>query len=244
MVPTPHNEAGKEDIAKAVIMPGDPLRSKWIARTFLEDAVLVNNLRGVQGYTGNWKGVPVTVMASGMGISSIGIYAYELFNFYDVEKIIRTGTAGAVQPQIRVGDIIIADKAFTDSGFTLKLGFDGEYVPEPDKALSGRLKQIAAEYINNSAGEAAPALHNGAVLTEELYYGQENIVPRWQAKGVLAFEMEAAVLFAYAKLAGKKAAAIFTASNNILTGEEMDPRLRETALFGMTEVALNAAAEQ
>ena len=242
MVPTPHNEAKKEDIAKAVIMPGDPLRSKWIAQTFLDEPRLVNNIRGIQGYTGRWKGVPVTVMASGMGISSIGIYVYELFNFYDVQKIIRTGTAGAVQPQVKVGDIIIADKAYTDSTFPGKLGFTADHVLQPDPALCLRMKEIAEELLRKKAKGDAPALHTGAVLTEELYYGQDDIVPEWQKKGVLAFEMEAAVLFAYAEKAGKQAGAVFTASNNILTGEEMDPQLRETALFNMTEVALDAAA--
>lgn len=244
MVPTAHNEAKKEDIAPAVIMPGDPLRSRWMAQTFLDGARLVNDIRGAQGYTGTWKGVPVTVMSGGMGISSMGIYTYELFNFYDVEKIIRTGTAGAVQPYIDVGDIIIADKAYTDSAFPSKLGFGQDYVPEPDTGLNSTIKKLAQAMVLKKAGNGSHiGLHTGAVLTEELYYGQDDIVCEWQALGVLAFEMEAAVLFAYARQAGKQAAAVFTVSNNILTGEEMDPLIRQQALFDMTEVALDAAAE-
>lgn len=231
MPPTPHNGAKKEDIARTVLLPGDPMRSKWIAENFLSDARLVNNIRGAQGYTGLYKGRPVTVMSSGMGISSVGIYAYELFNFYDTVLIIRTGTAGSIQEDVKVKDLIIANGAYTDSRFPEQLGMDKDSLIEPDSESLKRLEALAGGF----------RYHIGSVLTEELYYGQEDIVDKWKAKGVLAFEMEAACLFAYAKQAGKKAAAVFTVSNNILTGEEMDPAIREKALSEMVEIALEAA---
>lgn len=231
MPPTPHNAAKKEEIAKTVIMPGDPKRSKWIAETFLKDAKLVNDIRGIQGYTGSYNGKSVTVMASGMGISSIGIYAYELYNFYDTELIIRTGTAGSIRQDVKVNDIIIADGAFTDSGFLEKLGYEGGYIKNPSGNVLEQMKGFCEGH----------KVHTGAVLTEELYYGQEDIVDFWKEKQVLAFEMETACLFAYAKQADKQAGAIFTVSNNILTGEEMDPRIREKALGEMVEIALECA---
>lgn len=228
--PTPHNSAKKEDIAKTVLMPGDPKRAKWIAETFLESPRLINDIRGIQGYTGAFRGVPVTVMASGIGISSIGIYAYEFYNFYDVDLIIRTGTAGSIREDVKVGDVVIADKAYTNSNFIEHLGFEAGYAPGPDKETLENLVSLSA---------GVPS-HTGAVLTEDLYYSQEDIVDYWKGRQVLAFEMEAACLFALAQNAKKKAGAIFTISNNILTGEEMDPEQRERALDTMVKIALEA----
>jgi len=232
--PTPHNEAVRQDIAKTVIMPGDPMRSKWIAETFLDDPRLVNNIRGVQGYTGTYKGVPVTVMASGMGIPSISIYAYELFNFYDVDLIIRTGTCGSVQKDVNVRDVIIADEAYTNSDF-LK-NFD---LPEDYRATADPEEVSAA---TEEAAMLGLRCHIGPVLTEEIYYSREkNIVEKWQRKGALAFEMEAAALYANAAQAGKKALALFTVSNSILEGTEMDPKERESSLSDMVKIALEVA---
>ncbi len=243
-VPTPHNSAAKDDIAKTVIMPGDPMRSKWIAGNFLEDARLVNNVRGVQGYTGTWKGMPVTVMASGMGIPSISIYAYELYNFYDVDLIIRTGTAGSIQPDVKVRDIVIADKAYTNSGFLSQMDLPDGYIPEATKEVL-KIAEVAANRSYermNTEKQACSAVHTGPVLTEELYYSsEEHIVETWAERGVLAFEMEAAALYANAAQAGKNALALFTVSNSILTGEEMPPEERETSLTQMVNTALETA---
>lgn len=236
MIPTPHIAAGKEDIAKTVIMPGDPLRSRWIAENFLDDARLVNNIRSVQGYTGTYKGMPVTVMSSGMGIPSISIYAYELFNFYDTETIIRTGTAGSIREDVNIGDLIIADIAYTNSGFLDQFDLPEDYIPAADEALVRCALEIA--------GRSGATYHTGPVLTEEIYYSkEENIIEKWAAKGVLAFEMEAAALFANAAQAGKKAMAVFTVSNNILKGSEMDPADRERSLSDMVSLALETALE-
>ena len=134
-VPTPHIEAKAGQIAKTVLMPGDPLRSKFIAETFLENPVLVNNVRGVQGYTGTWKGVPVTVMASGMGIPSIGIYSWELYNFYDVDNIIRVGSAGALADDLKLMDVVAGAGACTDSNFAHQFGINGTFAPIADYTL-------------------------------------------------------------------------------------------------------------
>lgn len=228
-IPTPHNEAAKEDIAKAVLMPGDPKRAAWIAKTFLNEPRLVNDVRGIQGYTGTYKQIPVTVMASGMGLSSIGIYVYELYNFYDVDLIIRVGTAGSISPEVSVGDVIIADSAYTDSNLLSKIGFADDYLTRPDPETLKKLCENAKNY----------KYHTGTALSELLFYVETSMVEYWRGKGVIAYEMEAACLFAYAEKAHKKAGAIFTASDSVLTGEEMDAAARERTLTDMVEIALN-----
>lgn len=233
MIPTPHNEAKKEDIAKAVLMPGDPKRAAWIAKNFLDNPRLVNDVRGIQGYTGTYKGTPITVMASGMGISSIGIYAYELYNFYDVDLIIRVGTAGTISPDVAVGDVIIADRAYTDSNLLTMMGYEEGEPSYPDEDTLNKLVQNAKGY----------TCHIGAALSELLFYVETSMVDYWQKKGVLGYEMEAACLFAYAKKAGKKAGAIFTASDSVLTGEEMDSAAREHTLSDMIEIALETCIQ-
>ena len=242
-IPTPHIAAGKEDIADTVLMPGDPMRSKWNAENFLESPRLVNNIRGVQGYTGIYRGVPVTVMASGVGIPSISIYAYELYNFYGTARIIRTGTAGSIQPNVNVRDIIISDIAYTNSSFLDQFDLPEDYLPKADPDLVKKAAEIAEKegYTGPASGKT---LHIGPVLTEEIYYSSEkDIIPKWQRKGILAFEMEAAALFANADQAGKSALAVFTVSNHILEGTEMDPAERETNLTEMVNIALKAAVE-
>lgn len=238
MVPTPNNSAQKDDIAGVVLMPGDPLRSKWIAETFFDDPRLVNNIRGVQGYTGTWNGHRVSVMASGIGIPSISLYVHELFNFYDVDMIIRTGTCGSITDGVNVGDIIIPGQAFTTSNFGELLGLPADTVYAPDRSLF--------EKALKAAGEAAGGkkVHTGPVLTEDLYYTTEGFVNEWAQKGVLAFEMEAAALFAHARLAGKKALAVLTVSNSITEGTEMHPDERERFLNEMVETALKAAFDE
>ncbi len=234
MVPTPHNTGLKEDFAKTVLMPGDPMRAKYIAEKFLEDAKLVNNVRGVQGHTGTWKGKRVSVMASGMGIPSISIYAYELFNFYEIDSIIRVGTVGGLSDGVKVGDVLIAETALTDSDFYKHLKVPADFVAHPDAILLERA-MASADKLNISAVA-------GKVLTAELYYSMEdNYMEYWKGEGALGIEMEAAALYAHAYMANKKALALFTVSNNILTGEEMDPLLRERSLDEMIEIALECA---
>ncbi len=240
MVPTPHIAAGIEDIAPVVLMPGDPKRSKWIAEEFLDNKRLVNDIRGIQGYTGTWNGHPITVMASGVGIPSVSVYAYELFNFYNVDMIIRCGTAGAIQDDINVGDVIVADIAYTDSDFIKHFALPQDYVAKADPEMLAKVVAIGKDEVAKSGGRMVV----GPVLTQEIYYSQEpDIIETWQAKGVLGFEMEAAALYANAAQAGKKAFALFTASNNILRAEEMDPKDRETSLRDMIRIALRAATE-
>ena len=142
---TPHNSAEKGQFAKTVLMPGDPLRAKFIAETFLENPVLVNNVRGVQGYTGTWKGKPVSVMASGMGMPSIGIYSYELFTEYDVENIIRIGSAGAYQPELKLFDVILADAAYSDSSFAREQCGNTSDTIKPSAELNEKIKKAAED---------------------------------------------------------------------------------------------------
>lgn len=235
-IPTPHNKALREDLADVMLMPGDPMRSKYIAEEFLENAKLVNNIRGVQGYTGTWKGKRISVMASGIGIPAISVYAYELFNFYEIPAIIRVGTAGSIRKDVNVGEVLFAETAYTNSNFLKNYNLPRDYHMGSDPQLLKRAIEIARE--------KQVKYHVGAVLTEELYYSlEENIVEKWAARGVSAFEMEAAALIACADQAGKKALALFTISNNILSGEEMDPDLREKALNDMIEIGLDTALE-
>jgi len=232
ITPTPHIAATYDQIAKRMLMPGDPKRSRYIATTFLEIPVLVNDIRVVQGYTGTYKGVPVTVMASGMGIPSIGLYTYELFNFYDVEKIIRVGTAGSIDEKLNVGDVLISDIAYTDSGFLDKFDFGADYVPKPSPEMLADSIEIAKE--------KGMSYVVGPVLTAELYYtGVPTDFNAWHDKGVLSVEMEAACLYANAVLAKKKALSMFTVSNSILTGVEMPPEERETSFGKMIGLALD-----
>lgn len=233
-VPTPHNKGLKEDYSNVMIMPGDPMRAKYIAEEFLENARLVNNIRGVQGFTGFWKNRRISVMSSGVGIPSISVYAYEMFNFYETDVIIRTGTAGSIKENVKVGDVLFAETAYTNSNFLKNFTLPEDYVPKSDPELLKTACQIAEE--------KKVFYHVGRVLTEEIYYSQEEgIVEKWAERGVDAFEMEAAALYANADQAGKKAMALFTVSNSILTGEEMDPAVRERALNDMIEIGLDTA---
>ena len=239
-IPTPHIAASKEDIAKTLLMPGDPLRSRWIAENFLENPRLVNNIRGVQGYTGTWNGNKVTVMASGIGIPAMSLYSYELFRFYDIDSIIRVGTCGSIQQDVNIGDVLIADRAYTDSDFLKHLAMPVDFIPGADGELLKNASFAAEECFKKSSGNHKFSV--GPVLTQELYYNSEDgLIEKWSAAGVQAFEMETAALYANALAANKRALAVFTVSNSILTGEEMDPALRERSLNQMVEIALKAA---
>lgn len=231
-IPTPHIAAKKEDIAKTVLMPGDPLRAKFIAETFLESPVLVNNVRGVQGHTGTWKGVPVTVMASGMGIPAIGIYSWELYNFYDVDNIIRIGTAGSIQDDIHVGDLCFAIGANTASNYAYHLELNGHYAP----TCSFELLRKAVE----AAEARGYAYHVGNCVTSDAFYEQHSNARKWQGMGAMCLEMEAAGLYTNAAVAGKRALAILTISDHVLTGEDV-PYEARVAFTKMMEVALDTA---
>ncbi len=230
--PTPHIKAVPEDFAKTVLMPGDPLRAKFIAESFLESPKLVNNVRGIQGYTGTYKGVPVSVMASGMGMPSMGIYSYELFNFFDVDNIIRIGSAGALDENIKVRDIVLGMGACTNSDYQSQYNLPGTFAP----VASYELLKIAAEECEKHGVKT----HIGNILSSDTFYNADNTVnDKWAGMGVLAVEMEAAALYMNAAYAKKNALAICTISDNIMTGEALDSDDRQNSFTEMMEIALN-----
>ena len=232
--PTPHIKATPEDFAKTVLMPGDPLRSKFIAENFLEDAILVNNVRGIQGYTGKYKGEFVSVMASGMGMPSMGIYSYELYNFFGVENIIRIGSAGALSEKVRVRDIIFGMGASTTSSFDKQYGLDGTLAPIADYGMM----KIAVE----EADKIGARYFVGNLLSSDVFYNANpDSQKKWQKLGILGVEMEAAALYMNALYAGRRALAICTVSDHILTGEALDSDARQTSFTEMMEIALNTA---
>lgn len=232
-VPTPHIAAKLGDFANTVLMPGDPLRSKFIAENFLTDAVLVNNVRGVQGYTGLYNGKRVSVMASGMGIPSIGIYSYELYNFYNVQNIIRIGSAGAMQPDIKLRSLVFAQGACTNSNYAHQFEMPGTIAP------------IASFDLLRSAVETAEKLRYdykvGNVLSSDTFYDDGKGSAVWKKMGVLAVEMESAALYLNAARAGKKALCICTISDNLLTGEELSADDRQNSFREMMRLALEIA---
>ncbi|MEF9921795.1 MAG: purine-nucleoside phosphorylase [Anaerovoracaceae bacterium] len=232
-IPTPHNSAKAGDFAETVLMPGDPLRAKFIAETYLEDAKLVNNVRGVQGYTGTYKGKRVSVMASGMGIPSIGIYSYELFNFYDVKNIIRVGTAGAIREDLRIKDIVIGAGACTNSNFAKQFDLPGTFAPIGSQELIQKAI-VAAEKIG-----VKPVIGN--VYSSDAFYDEARGLDKWQKMGVLAVEMEAAALYMNAARAGKNALCICTISDCPFTGEESTAEERQMSYTKMMEIALEIA---
>ena len=234
-VPTPHISAKKGEFAKTVLMPGDPLRAKFIAETFLTNPVLVNNVRGVQGYTGTWKGVPVSVMASGMGMPSIGIYSWELFNFYDVDNIIRVGSAGALSEELNVMDIVIGQGACTTSSYISNFELPGTFAPIADYTLLSTAVDCAREKGLN--------FRVGNLLSSDNFYSREGLNPNdaWKKMGVLAIEMEAAALYANAAYAGKRALAICTVSDHLYKPQCLSSDERQSSFLQMMELALDTA---
>ena len=233
--PTPHIAAKAGDFAKTVLMPGDPLRAKYIAETFLEDATLVNNVRGVQGYTGMYKGKRVSVMASGMGMPSIGIYSYELFHFYDVDNIIRIGTAGAMHADLKIRDVVLGMGACTDSRFAAQYQLPGTFAP------------IASFELLSKAVAAVEAMGNvdykvGNLLSSDVFYNDNaQATAACQKMGVLAVEMEAAALYMNAARCGKNALAICTISDSLVTGEVTTSEERQSSFSDMVKIALEIA---
>ncbi len=232
---TPHNEAPQGAFAKTVLMPGDPLRAKFIAQTFLQGAKLVNDVRGIQGWTGTYQGVPVSVMASGMGMPSIGIYSHELFHTYDVDNIIRVGSAGAISPKLELRDVILAQGACTDSNYAHQYGLPGTFAPIADFTLLETAVAVARRM-----GVEPPV---GNVLSSDVFYNQAGNTLDWGRMGVLAIEMETAALYCNAAEAGKRALTICTVSDSLVTGEELPPAARQTTFTGMMEIALGVAVQ-
>ena len=234
---TPHNEANIGDIAKTVIMPGDPLRAKYIADNFLEDAKLVNKVRNIFAYTGKYNGKEITVMASGMGIPSMGIYCYELYKFYGVEKIIRIGSCGGYIPELKLFDIILADNVFSESNFALTLNNDDCHIVSGDKDLN--------DLIENTAKNSNISIHRGnTVCTDcfDLYMTDVNkFLERLPSDfNPLGAEMEAFALFYVAKLLGKKAACLMSVVDSKFIKQVATSEERETGLNTMIKLALDA----
>lgn len=229
-MPTPHNNAAREDIAATVLMPGDPLRAQYIAEHYLEQAKLVNAVRGMYAYTGYYQGKPVTVMGSGMGVPSIAIYSYELFHFYDVESIIRIGTAGAVSDQLTLRDLVLAVSCATNSNFAQQYRLPGTPAPTADFGL---LRQAY-----NSAQAMGKKVYAGQIFTSDVFYDDAGSLAEWKKLGILAVEMESAALYLNAARAGKKALTICTISDCPFTGESCSPEERETSFHDMIELAL------
>ncbi len=230
-VPSLHIAAQKEQIAKTVLMPGDPLRSEFIAKTYLDDAVLVNDIRGVHGYTGTYQGKQVTVMASGMGQPSMGIYSYELFNFYDVESIIRIGTCGSYHPDLHIQDIIIAMGACTNSNYAAQYRLPGTFAPIADFDLVRRAAEECQRIgVNYKVGN---------IFSADNFYEDDNSGMTWSKMGVLGVEMESAALYCNAARAGKRALCICTVSDSFVYPDEVaTPLERQTSFTKMMEVAL------
>ena len=234
---TPHNEAAQGAFAKTVLMPGDPLRAKFIAETFLQDAKLVNNVRGVQGYTGTYQGTPVSVMASGMGMPSIGIYSHELFHFYDVDNIIRVGSAGAISPQLKVRDVVFGQGSCTDSNYAHQFGLGGTFAPIADFTLLSAAVETAREH--------GADIKVGNLLSSDNFYSAPGCskMDLWKRMGVMAVEMEAAALYANAALAGKRALCLCTISDHIYRPEALSAEERQTSFTQMMEIALDTAVK-
>lgn len=232
--PTAHNSAGKGDFAKTVLMPGDPLRAKYIAETYLENPRQVTAVRNMFGYTGTYHGKEISVMGAGMGMPSIGIYSYELFNFYDVENIIRIGSAGALQDHMKLMDVVIGMGACTDSNYAYQFGLPGTFAPIADYELMNRAIQKAHEQGTNVVV--------GNVLSSDVFYNARGDVnDLWRGMGVLAVEMEAAALYMNAAKAGKKALCMLTISDHVYTGESLSAEDRQLGFGKMMEIALELA---
>ena len=232
-VPTPHIGASYGEIAETVIMAGDPLRAKFMAEQYLDHPEQFNNVRGMLGFTGTWKDKRVSVMGHGMGIPSIGIYTYELFHFYDVQTIIRVGSAGAYDPDLHLGDLVLAMGACTDSNYGAQYGLRGTFAPVADFGL---LRAAA-----DSCERLGFRYKVGNVLSSDVFYSAEPQAEKWRRMGVLCVEMEASALYMNAAYAGRRALVINTISDHVFTGEVTTAEQRRTTFTNMMEVALSIA---
>ncbi len=230
---TPHNAAKLGDIAKTVLMPGDPLRAQYIAENYLKDVTCYNTVRNMLGFTGTYKGKRVSVQGSGMGIPSIGIYSYELFHQYEVDNIIRIGSAGAISPDCHIRDIVIGMGACTNSNFAHQFCLPGTFAPIASFSLLERAvaaaKKLGVEY------------KVGNVLSSDTFYDDSGMTKEWGKMGVLAVEMESAGLYMNAARAGKNALCILTISDSLVTGEATTAQERQTSFTQMMEIALELA---
>jgi purine-nucleoside phosphorylase len=230
-IPTPHNEAKEGEIAKTVLMPGDPLRAKFIAEAYLEDAVCFNKVRNMLGFTGNYKGKRVSVMGGGMGMPSIGIYSYELFNFYGVDNIIRIGSAGGIADGIKLRDIVIGMGACTNSNFAAQYQLPGTFAPVADFGLLRKAVEAAERMKIRTVV--------GNVLSSDTFYDDNKAANAlWRKMNILAVEMEAAALYMNAARAGKRALCILTVSDHVFTGEALSAEDRQLTFRDMMEIAL------
>ena len=230
--PTPHISAKKGDFAKTVLMPGDPLRAKYIAETYLEDVKQVTAVRNMFGYTGKYRGKEISVMGAGMGMPSMGIYSYELFNYYDVDNIVRIGSAGSINKDVHLMDIVIAEGACTNSSWNEQYNLRGTFAPIADFGLLRRaVEQAEKQGLNVKVGN---------VLSEDAFYDDDpDYTGRWIKMGVIAVEMEAAALYMNAARAGKHAVAILTISDEILADKHMSSEDREKSFGDMMELAVS-----
>lgn len=229
--PTPHIGARKGEIAETVIMAGDPLRAKFMAEKFLENPVQFNNVRGMLGFTGTHNGKRVSVMGHGMGMPSIGIYSYELFNFYDVKTIIRVGSAGSIHPDLHIGQLAIAMGACTDSNYSAQYALPGTYAPIADFSLLRGAVEACERF--------GYKYKVGNVFSSDVFYGENPQNDKWMKMGVLAVEMEAAALYMNAARSGNRALTICTISDHILTGEATTAEERQTTFTHMMDVAFS-----
>ena len=231
---TPHIQPNGTKIAKTVLMPGDPLREKYIADNFLENVEQFNEVRNMFGYTGTYKGKEISVMGSGMGIPSIGIYSYELYNFFDVDTIIRIGSCGALQENVNLYDVIIAQAASTNSNYVDQFNIPGHFAPIADFELITKAKQVA--------DDIGAVTHVGNILSSDTFYNADkHFNDSWKNMGILGIEMESAGLYLNAIHAGKKALGIFTVSDHILRDEATSAEERQTSFTQMMEIALEIA---
>lgn len=236
-MPTPHNNAKKGDIAKVVLMPGDPLRAKYIAETFLENAVCYNTVRNMLGYTGYYKGKKISVQGSGMGMPSIGIYSYELFSEYDVDSIIRVGTIGGMAENVELRDVILAEGACTDSAYAGQYNLNGTFAP----VASFDLLRKAAE----TAEKMEIKYHIGNILSSDKFYNDDKEASKnWLKMGVLGVEMEAAALYMNAARLNKSALCIATVSDHIFKGTSTTAEERQTSFKDMMLIALETACQE
>ena len=229
--PTPHIEAKFGEIAETVIMAGDPLRAKLMAERFLENPVQYNNVRGMLGFTGTYKGKRVSVQGHGMGIPSIGIYTYELYNFYGVKTIIRVGSAGAMHPDLHIGDLVIAMGACTNSNYASQYRLPGTFAPIADFDLTRKAVESAEKF--------GFRYKVGNVYSSDIFYDEYSSLADWQKMGVLALEMEAPALYMNAARSGNKALCICTISDSLVTGEATTAEQRQTGFTNMMEVAFS-----
>ena len=228
---TPHNAAGKGEIAETVIMAGDPLRIKFMADNYLQDITLFNSVRNMLGYTGTYRGQKVSVMGHGIGIPSIGLYSHELFAHYDVQRIIRAGSAGGMQEFLEVGDLVLAQGACTNSSYLRQFELPGDYAPIADFGLLSKAVESCKAF--------GYKYYVGNILATDYYYDESQGWKKWTKMGVLASEMESSALYANAARFGRSALSILTISDNMVTGADTDAHVRQTAFTKMMDVAFS-----